>query len=160
MTPSADTARPARPFTGWHALAIFVGAFGIIIAVNIALAINAVRTFPGLETKNSYVASQTFDARRAAQEALGWAVSARSDGTHVVLSIFDGQDLPVELTELYTVIGRPTHMRADQDVTFVFDGRAWVADVALDPGNWNIRMRAVSETGTIFNQRVVFRVAE
>lgn len=162
MAHSTDTTVPAggRPFTGWHALAIFAGAFGIIIAVNIALAINAVRTFPGLETRNAYVESQTFDARRAAQVALGWAVSARSDGTGVVLSIFDGQDLPPDLAELHTVIGRPTHMRADREVRFVFDGKHWVTDTQLDPGNWNIRMRAVTASGAVFNQRVVFHIPE
>ncbi|MCB1313657.1 MAG: FixH family protein, partial [Sedimentitalea sp.] len=36
-----------REFTGKHALLLFVGAFGVIIAVNIALAVSAVRTFPG-----------------------------------------------------------------------------------------------------------------
>ena len=61
---------------GRHVAMIFGGAFTVIIGVNVALAVNAVRTFPGLETKNSYVASQTFDDRRAAQEALGWTVAA------------------------------------------------------------------------------------
>ncbi len=58
-----------REFTGRHAAAVFVGAFAVIIAVNVALAVSAVRTFPGLEVANSYVASQEFNARRAAQEA-------------------------------------------------------------------------------------------
>ena len=55
---------------GHHVLIMFVGGFSIIIAVNMTLAFNAVSTFPGLETKNSYVASQSFDADRAAQEAV------------------------------------------------------------------------------------------
>ena len=58
-----------RGLTGWHVLAMFVTGFSIIIAVNITLAINAVRTFPGKETESSYVASQHFDSDRAAQEA-------------------------------------------------------------------------------------------
>ena len=49
----------------------------MIIAVNLTLAFKAVTTFPGLEVKNSYVASQNFDADRAAQQALGWQVAAR-----------------------------------------------------------------------------------
>ena len=53
-----------RKLTGWHVLAIFTAAFGVIIGVNLTLAFNAVATFPGLETGNSYVASQSFDARR------------------------------------------------------------------------------------------------
>ena len=47
---------------GWHVFAGFVFAFSIIISVNLTLAFNAVRTFPGLEVKNSYVASQSFEA--------------------------------------------------------------------------------------------------
>ena len=65
-------ARKDFKLTGWHVLGIFGGAFGVIIGVNIALAVNAVSTFPGLEVANSYVASQTFDKRRAAQDKAGW----------------------------------------------------------------------------------------
>ena len=67
-----------REFTGKHMLAICVGAFGVIITVNLILAYNAVATFPGLEAKNSYVASQQFNERRDAQEGLGWTVAAKA----------------------------------------------------------------------------------
>jgi len=60
-----------RKLTGRHVLLIFVAAFGVIISVNLVLAYSAVNTFPGLEVRNSYVASQTFNDRKAAQEALG-----------------------------------------------------------------------------------------
>lgn len=160
MTQSDIHMSEGRKFTGWHALAVFVGAFGVIIAVNITLAVSAVRSFPGLETKNAYIASQTFDERRAAQEALGWAVSARSDSGRVTLSITDGHGAPARLSTLDTVIGRPTHVRDDIEARFVFDGSAWVAEAELAPGNWNIRMRAVAEGGAVFHQRVVFHVAE
>ena len=58
--------------TGRHVALIFGGAFTVIIGVNLTLAVKAVGTFPGLETKNSYVASQNFEHDRAAQEALGF----------------------------------------------------------------------------------------
>ena len=54
-----------REITGRHVAAMFGAGFGVIIAVNVLLATKAVSTFPGLEVKNSYVASQTFDADRA-----------------------------------------------------------------------------------------------
>ena len=47
---------------GWHVFATFAAAFGIIISVNLTLAFKAVATFPGLEVRNSYIASQSFDA--------------------------------------------------------------------------------------------------
>ena len=59
-----------RKITGWHVVAVFVASFGLIISVNILMAYKAISTFPGLAVKNSYVASQQFDKKRAAQQAL------------------------------------------------------------------------------------------
>ncbi|WP_370272721.1 FixH family protein, partial [Pseudooceanicola nitratireducens] len=73
MTHADDTGFRLK---GWHVLAGFTAAFGIIITVNLVMATQAIRTFPGLEVKNSYVASQEFDDRRAEQQALGWTIFA------------------------------------------------------------------------------------
>ena len=89
-----------RPITGRMVFAIFAGAFGVIIAVNLLLAYSAVKTFPGLEVKNSYVASQTFDDRRAQQLSLGWDVSARATGGLVILEITDEAGKPVQVAHL------------------------------------------------------------
>ncbi|WP_306113530.1 MULTISPECIES: FixH family protein [unclassified Roseovarius] len=141
--------------TGRHVLAGFVGAFGIIIGVNLVLAWSAVKTFPGLEVKNSYVASQQFDDRRAAQEALGWTVRADHERGQLRLSIVDAEDAPVVVQSLTATVGRATHVYDDQEPEFTFDGTAYVAPVVLGDGNWNIRMVAVAKDGTEFTQRVV-----
>ncbi|MCG7621897.1 FixH family protein [Epibacterium sp. Ofav1-8] len=156
MTSKTD-AKP-REFTGKHMLAICVTAFGIIIAVNIYMAVSAVRTFPGLEVKNSYVASQQFDTRRAAQEALGWSVYASAVGDQVKLEITDRDGQPVEVASLTATLGRATHVKDDQKPQFTFDGNAYVASAELAPGNWNIRMIARAEDGTEFMQRVILHV--
>ncbi len=65
--------------TGLKVFLIACAFFGVIIAVNILLAVKAVSTFPGLEVPNSYVASQTFDADRTAQESLGWTLATEYD---------------------------------------------------------------------------------
>ncbi|KPA21028.1 FixH [Shimia sp. SK013] len=147
-----------RKFTGRHALMVFVGAFSIIIAVNLALAYNAVATFPGLEVKNSYVASQEFNTKKAAQETLGWTVDARAKGGLLILSITDAQGKPVQVSALDAVLGRATHVKDDKRPDFQFDGTAYVAREELEPGNWNIRMKATALDGTAFEQRVVLRV--
>ncbi len=141
--------------TGRHVLVGFVAAFGIIIGVNLVLAWSAVKTFPGLEVKNSYVASQQFDDRRAAQEALGWTVRADHEGDQLRLSIVDARDTPVAVQSLTATVGRATHVYDDQAPEFTFDGSAYVAPVHLGDGNWNIRMIAVAQNGTEFTQRVV-----
>lgn len=147
-----------RKFTGRHAAMIFVGAFAVIIGVNIALAVFAVKTFPGLEVKNSYVASQEFDIRRSAQEALGWSVRADARGGLVILSITDEQGQPVQVSDLNATLGRATHVRDDVQPDFQFDGTAYVAPVELAGGNWNIRMTARAGDGTEFAQRVILHV--
>ncbi|MDC0739136.1 FixH family protein [Cognatishimia sp. SS12] len=144
-----------RKFTGWHAAIIFCSAFTIIIGVNLVLAFSAVRTFPGIEVKNSYVASQTFDARRDAQTALGWEVNAKAEGGLVILSITDANGQPVQVGSLDAVVGRATHVKDDLAPEFVFDGHAYVARAELGEGNWNIRMTAVALNGTPFEQRVI-----
>lgn len=147
-----------RELKGWHVLAMFCTGFGIIITVNMILAFSAVRTFPGLEVKNSYVASQSFDRDRAAQEALGWSVSAGVDADMLVLRIID--DLgPVAPTITRATLGRATHVGDDRELNFKFDGSAHYAGAAgLAPGNWNLRLAAVADDGTRFQQRIVLRV--
>ena len=143
-----------RKFTGKHALAVFVGAFGVIIAVNLALAYSAVKTFPGLEVKNSYVASQQFNDRRDSQEALGWTVNAKATGGLLILSITDKAGNPVRVAELDAVLGRATHVKEDTKPEFTFDGSAYVAKAELGAGNWDLRMVAKAEDGTEFTQRI------
>ena len=140
--------------TGWHVLAIFLGCFSGIVTANLTLAFNAVSTFPGLEVKNSYAASQTFDAERRAQEALGWDVRAYIDRGALMLDITkDGA--PVRPKILQATFGRATHVGQDQTPIFVFDGRAHRAPVQMAPGNWNLRLVAEAADGTIFKQRIV-----
>ncbi len=147
-----------RQITGKHVLIGFVAAFGLIIGVNLFLAYSAVSTFPGLEVRNSYVASQNFDERRAAQEALGWRVSAQQADGVLTLSITDAAGRPVEVQDLNALLGRPTHVKADSEPDFVFDGTAYVAPVDIEDGNWDLRMMATAEDGTEYRQRLKVRV--
>lgn len=149
-----------RVLTGRGVFAIFASGFAVIITVNLALAYNAVKTFPGLEVKNSYVASQEFDERRLAQEALGWTVDANAGGGLVSLQIRDDAGQPVQVAKLDATVGRATHVQDDITPEFAFDGTAYVARATLGAGNWNVRMKAVAVDGTQFSQRVILHVTE
>lgn len=144
---------------GWHVFAGFAAAFSVIIAVNLTLAFNAVKTFPGLEVKNSYVASQTFDVDRAAQEALGWDVAARLEGSELILSILKGDTALSPEIESAT-FGRATHVGQDQTPVFAFYDGAYRAQVEAGSGNWNLRLRARAEDGTLFKQRIIVSVTK
>ena len=144
--------------TGRHVLMIFGSAFAVIIAVNVLLAVKAVSTFPGLETRNSYVASQVFDRDRKAQEALRWTVSAEASGHQLVLRI-DNEIGPVPARITQATLGRATHVNEDVVPSFSHDGHKFVATIpTLAPGNWNLRLKAVAPDGTEFRQRIVLKV--
>ena len=137
-----------KELTGRHVFGIFALGFGVIIAVNAALAWNAVRTFPGLEVKNSYIASQSFARERTAQVALGWEVSARLLGEDLILTIAkDGAPLSPVIES--AVFGRATSIAVDQTPAFAFDGTAHVARVEAGPGNWNLRLAMRAQDGTL-----------
>lgn len=142
---------------GRHVLIGFVAAFGTIVAVNVTLATKAVATFPGLETANSYVASQRFEAERGAQTALGWQAEATVEAGLLRLSFRDAAG-PVRPVIDRAILGRATHRAEDVEPAFSFDGTGFVAPVDLAPGNWNLRLEARAADGTLFRRRFVLRV--
>lgn len=139
--------------TGKHVFAITASAFAVIIGVNVVLAVKAVSTFPGLEVDNSYVASQGFDARKAAQEALGWTMTPGYDNGRMTLAFHGADGQPVQVRDLQVLVGRTTETSDDTFPTFVQDGDLYAADLPLDQGKWMVKVTATSADGTLFEQR-------
>lgn len=139
--------------TGRHAFAIITSAFAVIITVNLTLAYKAVSTFPGLEVKNSYVASQGFNERKAAQEALGWTMQPRFEAGRMELAFLDRDGLPVRVTDLEVLVGRTTKTQADVWPVFAPTGDGYAADLTLGFGKWMVKVTAKAEDGTLFEQR-------
>lgn len=147
-----------KPLTGRKVFAITATAFGVIIAVNLFMARQAIATFSGLEVRNSYIASQTFNEDRASQVALGWTVTADVEAGILALAFTDADGNPVDVTDLQATFGRATHVRDDQTPEFAYYNGVFTAPVQAAPGNWNIRLVAHAPDGTAFRQRVVLRV--
>lgn len=145
-----------RQLTGRHVLMICVAFFGVIIAVNLLLAVKAVSTFPGLEVENSYVASQTFDADRTAQQALGWdlAQAYDPDRGELRLTFTDAQGFAAPVRDLTVLVGRPTDAADDQYPAFANVSGSFVAPVTLAPGKWMLHVQARAADGTLFRQRL------
>lgn len=142
----------AKPLTGRKVFVMFAGGFGVIIAANLTLAVNAVRTFPGLETDNSYVASQHFDADRRAQQALGWTVDADLGGGLLSLAITGRDGAPVQPASISAILGRATEAADDIDLAFRPEDGRLVADAPGTHGRWVLRLAMVAEDGTKFRQ--------
>nr|WP_090523633.1 FixH family protein [Paracoccus isoporae] len=135
-------------------LGLVLSLFGVVIAANLTMAVTALRSFPGLEVANSYVASQQFDRARAAQQALGWQVAPVYDGQALTLAIRDAQGLPAALSDLSVTIGRPTQSRDDRSLEMRGAGGVWRAEVDLPPGAWVLHVAARAPDGTDFRQRL------
>lgn len=143
-----------RELTGRHVLAITLCAFGVIVGVNLFMAFKAVGTFPGLEVANSYVASQSFDRERVAQEQLGWRIEVDHDGQNLTLEVLDANGNHPLIRDFSAVIGRPTHVREDRALDLDHDGRVFRAPLELGPGSWIIHVNATAADGTAFRQRL------
>lgn len=148
----------SKPITGRKVFFFVSGAFAIVIGVNITMAYFAVSTFPGLEVKNTYVSSQQFDAKRAAQVALGWKIEPTYADNILEIAITDETGAPVEARSITGILGRATHDREDTSPNFTFANGVFSTPVELGVGNWNFRMQAVSPNGSPFEQRVVIHV--
>jgi nitrogen fixation protein FixH len=152
----------SRKVGGKMILALAVGFFAVVTGVNFYMAFSAVGSFPGLEVENGYIASQTFDVEREAQEALGWDVQASLDGDAVRVEILGANGTPATLASINGMIGRTTERNYDQELTFSSTSTgAHVAPITpLDFGKWELRLAAVAADGTPFRQRIVLIVPE
>ena len=150
------TAKVDRPLTGWHVLAMFLAFFGVIIAVNVTMAWQAIKTFPGLEVANGYVASQSFDAEKAAQKALQWQLTPQYDPAagQMRLAFTDAAGQPVTVGALTVLIGRATEASDDVRPVFVQNGGVYAAPVMLPYGKWMMAVEARAADGTLFRQRI------
>lgn len=145
-----------KELTGRKVFFIFAAAFAIIIGVNVFMAYSAIGTFPGLDVKNSYVASQTFDAERKAQEALGWEVTAAIEGDSVTLKIIGLDGRPPRVEQIEATLGRATQRKDDQTLAFAVNDRGvHVAPITpVGGGKWELRFVATAANGVPFRQRI------
>lgn len=144
----------AAPMTGRKVLLIAVASFGVIIGVNVLMAVKAISTFPGLEVKNSYVASQSFDAERKAQQALGWTLTHGYGNGALTLSFRDRDGRPVRVERLAATVGRTTEASDDRRPVFEWNGADYVAEESLQAGKWMVLLEAFAADGTRFHQRL------
>jgi nitrogen fixation protein FixH len=69
----------AKPIRGIHVFWMVFTFFAVIVATDVLFIVNAVRSFPGEEVKNSYVLGLAFNSEAAFREKqakLGWTAQA------------------------------------------------------------------------------------
>ena len=142
-----------KEFTGWHMLAIICTFFGVVISVNLTMAIASSRTWTGLVVANSYVESQRFNDKQhtiAAQRAAGWTVQTRHQDGRIVFIARDANGTLLDLDGVSAFVRRPVGGHDDATVALRLEGDAYVGDHDLTAGVWDITVTtAVTEKGAI-----------
>ncbi|MBF6602789.1 MAG: FixH family protein [Sphingorhabdus sp.] len=139
--------QPAQPkkFTGYHATAIIVSFFGVVVAVNLLMASFAVSTFGGTVVDNSYVASQKYNKwldKAREQAAHGWTVAkiARHDGK-VAMTVLGADEAALQGAEITATALHPVGRTEPVELRFVPDSAgAYISSDTLPEGRWKLRI--------------------
>lgn len=151
-----DAKRAPKPLTGRKVLLIAVCGFGAVIGANVALTVAALGSFPGIEVANGYVASQSFEAERAAQSRLGWRSEAAYEDGVLTVAVRDRSGAPAPIGRIEFHLGRPTTEAEDLTPHLVADGPGWRGEVDLAPGLWRLDIIGEGREGEAFRQYLTF----
>lgn len=155
----ADNGREKGRITGYHATAMFVVFFGVIITVNLVMARYALSSFGGTVVDNSYVASQKYndwlEAARA-QQRYGWTISEPlRDDDRIVMRITLGDGgapmtggnisaeamHPVGRSDSFTIGFSEAAPGVYRSIEAVPEGR-WILQMIIRRGDQRYRMRS------------------
>lgn len=142
-------------FTGKHMLAIMLSFFGVVISVNCFMAYQAVSSWSGLVVANTYVASQQFNGKVAAERALaatGVTGNLTVDSTSVRYEVSDANGT-VAADTLSLAFRRPVGDHQDFSLTLEPAGHGvFTADHEILPGHWIIEAVATRDGKPILHQ--------
>ncbi|WP_338720691.1 FixH family protein [Devosia sp. XK-2] len=131
----------AKPFTGWHMLAIICTFFGVVIAVNVTMAVSSMRTWTGLVVANSYVESQRFNEKQhriAAQREAGWSVQTQYRDGQIVFAARQADGAALTLEAVSAFVRRPVGGHDDATIALVREGGAYIGAHELAAGVWDV----------------------
>ena len=132
-------------FTGRHMLAIMLAFFGVVIAVNVTMAVMANTSWTGFVVKNSYIAGQQFNDRAEEgrrQAALGWSSALTIDEGRLRYALADAAGAAVRLAGGTAIFRRPVSDNEDISLALQSSGDAIVGAAALADGAWIVEILA------------------
>lgn len=150
---------------GWWYPYIFLGVFGVVLAVNLIFMASAIRTFSGLETDQAYEKGLKYndtlaEARR--QEMLGWHAKAEviakgARAADIVVTFSDRDGKPVTGLAGQAQFVRPTSSGHDGASALAEQGGGRYVVAANLPlsGQWEMTVDASRGSDTYrFSQRI------
>ncbi|MCY3984505.1 MAG: FixH family protein [Roseovarius sp.] len=131
-------------FTGKHMLIFMCLFFGVIIAVNITMATLASGTWTGLVVKNSYVASQQYNAelmKARDMRKAGIHSEIKYDNSTLTLTFKNREGNIPTAINLAAEIGRPAFESEDRMLPFVSCAEdCHELKVDLEAGSWLVKI--------------------
>jgi nitrogen fixation protein FixH len=164
MSAAMTTPPSSRTLTGRHVALALAGFFGVIVAVNLTLALLAARSWSGLVVENSYAAGLHFnqdlaEARR--QRALGWTDGVGHDRGRLRFEVRGRDGTPVGGLKVEARLRRPTHDGEDRVLKLSPDaGGVYRAGDALAAGAWDVEIHAGDGHGLRYRRDARLWVAE
>lgn len=156
---------------GWWYPYIYVGVFGVVLAVNLVFMSSAISTFTGLETEHAYEKGLAYNqilAQAARQKLLGWQVDVQvvprdgnTDKVHdadVIVSFKDKDGKGVTGLSAKMDFIRPTKDGFDRQIELMEQGEGRYVALAKLPlaGQWDTRLLAKKgETDYQLSQRIL-----
>ncbi|UWF66890.1 MULTISPECIES: FixH family protein [unclassified Brucella] len=142
----STNSKTSGTFTGWHMLGIMFMFFGVIIAVNLLMAYNAVHSWSGLVVQNTYVASQEFNDKAKTgkeQAALNWQSKPAYENGVFTWQLADHNGKAVAMTGGTVDFKRPVGDAHDTKVTLtVREPGILTAPLELGEGAWIMEVNA------------------
>lgn len=150
MRADPNRRRAGRP-PGWWIPWTFVGGFALVVAVNAALVLVAVRSWTGLVTERPYDRGLDYNrnlAAAAAMAELGWtarlaATAVPAGGYELTLEVRDRGGAPVGGLAVEGTLERPLQAGLDHPIVLAQQGPGlYRARVELPAaGQWHARLR-------------------
>jgi nitrogen fixation protein FixH len=153
---SSLTETPATGFrlTGRGFLAIIVGFFLVVIAVDASFAVIAYRTHPGEVSVTPYEDGLVYDReirQLHAQQALGWQAAAAAAPGQVVIEVRDRAGAPVRGLKVAGKLERPATEAGRLTPRLVETGPGvYVGRVDAASGAWDFSAEAWDSAGHVF----------
>lgn len=143
-------------FTGRHMVITLVSFFAVVITVNMFMAWQAISSWSGLVVPNTYVASQQFNAKVAAQRAmvatgLNGKLSVENDV--VTFTITAADNSPADVDKVVANFLRPVGTGQDFSVELTRSAPGvYTANREVRSGQWIAEVKATRGEETVIHE--------
>lgn len=145
-----------RRIEGKHVLAGMIAFFGVIIGVNLTLAVLANTSWTGLAVENGYVASQHFNAELAEarrQSELGWKPYLGYRDDRIEVTLMSASNSPLRGFAIEAELERPSTDREDRRIVFSETAPGlYIAEGRLNSGQWDADVTIKDSSGRVLRR--------